>query len=49
MANLRLFTHGSVNLKSKIGYGAFLCVPQKKLYFETLKPNVKVKRFEQTG
>lgn len=49
MVTLRLFTDGSVNPKSKVGYGAFLAVPQEELYFESLKTSVKIKRFEQTS
>jgi ribonuclease HI len=49
MVTLRLFTDGSVNPKSRVGYGAFLVVPQEELYSESLKTSVKIKRFEQTS
>ena len=49
MATLRLFIDGSVNPRSKIGYGAFLCVPQKEPYSESLETDVKVKQFELTS
>ncbi len=49
MADLILFTDGSVNPQSNIGYGAFLAVPEKGLSLELLKMSVKVKRFEHTS
>jgi len=49
MKTLRLFTDGSVNPKSKVGYGAYLVVSQEESYFESLKTNVKIKKFEQTS
>ncbi len=49
MADLILFTDGSVNPKSNIGYGAYLTVPEEKLSLDLLKTRVKVKRFEQTS
>ncbi|MBN4051960.1 ribonuclease H [Cytophagaceae bacterium AH-315-L13] len=47
MSNLMLFTDGSVNTKSKTGYGAYLAVAEDELGHDSL--NVKVKRFEQTS
>jgi ribonuclease HI len=44
-----LFTDGSVNTQSKIGYGAYLVVEEKGLSIEVLKKLVKVKRFEDTS
>lgn len=44
-----LFTDGSVNTKSKVGYGAYLVVDEKDLYLNDIKTMVKVKRFEQTS
>ncbi|MEO1882611.1 MAG: RNase H family protein [Methyloprofundus sp.] len=44
-----LFTDGSVNTHSKIGYGAYLAVFDRKLSLESLKTKVKVKRVEQTS
>ena len=49
MTTLRIFTDGSVNPKSKVGYGAYLAVMREVLYSETLKADVKVKKFEQTS
>ena len=49
MADLILFTDGSVNPQSNIGYGAFLVVPEKGLSLESLKMSVKVRRFEHTS
>ena len=49
MTILRLFTDGSVNPKSKVGYGAYLAVPLEVPYSESFKTAVKVKKFEQTS
>ena len=44
-----LFTDGSVNTRSKIGYGAYLAVSESGLTIDSLKERVKVKRFEHTS
>jgi len=44
-----LFTDGSVNTKSDIGYGAYLLVPENELFSDGLLPKVKLKRFEKTS
>lgn len=44
-----LFTDGSVNTQSKIGYGAYLLADDNAKDIETLKTRVKVKQFEQTS
>ncbi len=49
MTTLRLFTDGSVNPKSKVGYGAYLVVLLGVTYSKALKADVKVKKFEQTS
>ncbi len=49
MAICKLFIDGSVDPVSKVGYGAFLCVPHEKHFLESLKTSVKVKKFEQTS
>lgn len=49
MDDLILFTDGSVDPKSNIGYGAYLAVPGEKLSRDVLKTHVKVKKFEQTS
>jgi len=49
MDELMLFTDGSVNTQSKIGYGAYLAVFDRELSLESLRKNIKVKRFEQTS
>ncbi len=52
MNDLMLFTDGSVNTHSKIGYGAYLAVSEHGLSADSLdllKPRVKVRRFEQTS
>lgn len=49
MPELLLFTDGSVNSKSKIGYGAYLAVSDPELSLDELNAEVKVQRFEQTS
>ena len=49
MADLILFTDGSVNPQLKIGYGAYFTVPEEGLSLDSVKTSVKVKRFEQTS
>lgn len=49
MDELMLFTDGSVNTQSNIGYGAYLAVSERNLSPDTLRDRVKVKRFEQTS
>jgi len=49
MDELMLFTDGSVNTHSKIGYGAYLAVSERGLSLDSLRPRVKVRRFEHTS
>ena len=49
MHDLKLFTDGSVNTQSKIGYGAYLLVSEPELPLEQLQRQVQVKRFEPTS
>ncbi len=49
MDELMLFTDGSVNTHSNIGYGAYLAVPEEGLSLDSLRTNVKVKGFEHTS
>jgi ribonuclease HI len=49
MDELMLFTDGSVNPQSNIGYGAYLAVFEEGLSLDLLKTRVKVKRFEHTS
>ena len=49
MDDIKLFTDGSVNTKSKIGYGAYRLIPGNKLLSESVNSEVKVKRFEETN
>ncbi len=49
MNELRLFTDGSVNTRSHVGYGAYLVVSDRNLSLDALAAQVKVKRFEQTS
>jgi len=44
-----LFTDGSVNTKSKIGYGAYLLISESSLQSELLPNQIQLKRFEQTS
>ncbi len=49
MADLKLFTDGSVDPQSKIGYGAYLAVSEEGLVPDSLGARVKLRRFEQTS
>lgn len=46
---LMLFTDGSVNPQSNIGYGAYLFVADRALSLNSLKMGVRVRRFEHTS
>jgi ribonuclease HI len=46
---LMLFTDGSLNSQSKIGYGAYLAVSEFSLSLDSLRTCVKVRRFEHTS
>lgn len=49
MDELMIFTDGSVNPHSNIGYGAYLAVSERGLSLDSLRPHVKVRRFEHTS
>jgi hypothetical protein len=49
MDELMLLTDGSVNIQSKIGYGAYLAVSERGLSLDSLRTRVKVRRFEHTS
>lgn len=49
MCELMLFTDGSVNTKSNVGYGAYLAVSKTGLSLDSLRKFVKVRRFEHTS
>ena len=49
MDKLILFTDGSVNTKTKTGYGAYLAVPEIGPSPESLREQVRIKRFENTS
>ena len=49
MDELMLFTDGSVNTQSNIGYGAYLAVSERGLSLNSVRPSVKVRRFEHTS
>ncbi|MFH1672450.1 MAG: RNase H family protein [Pseudomonadota bacterium] len=49
MDELMLFTDGSVNTHSNIGYGAYIAVHEGGLSFDSLRTSVKVRRFEHTS
>lgn len=49
MFDLMLFTDGSVNTKTRIGFGAYLAVSDIQLPLVDLKSQVKVKRFKNTS
>ena len=49
MNELKLFTDGSVNTKSKIGYGAYLFISEDIFPVDSLKRQVQIKKFEETS
>jgi ribonuclease HI len=49
MPDLKLFTDGSVNAQSKIGFGAYLALPDQALSLEALKASVQLRRFAPTS
>ncbi len=49
MKEILLFTDGSVNVQTKIGFGAFLFVKDKNQPIIALMKDLKVKRFENTS
>ncbi len=49
MNEIFLFTDGSVDIATNIGYGAYVMVTNFELPVETLKKQVKTKRFENTS
>ena len=49
MQALILLSDGSVHAQSKVGYGAYLAVPETGLSLEDLISHVRVKRFTQTS
>jgi ribonuclease HI len=49
MKELLLFSDGSVNTQTKVGYGAYLLVPGPGISIESLKGRVKIKKFEDTS
>jgi ribonuclease HI len=44
-----LFTDGSVDVKSGIGYGAYLAVAGNDIFRDDLKNEVRIRRFENTS
>ena len=49
MEKIELFTDGSFNPQSNIGYGAYLAGSNRELSLEPLRKRVKVRRFEHTS
>ncbi len=49
MNKLMLFVDGSVDPQTKVGYGTYLAVSENTLFADTLKRNVKTKRFNNTS
>jgi len=45
----QIFTDASVNVQTKIGYGAYLVVPDDGVSLDVLRSRVKVKRFDNTS
>lgn len=48
MKSLLLFTDGSAHPTSRIGYGAYLAIPDLNADFQSLEVCVQLKRFEDT-
>jgi len=49
MESVKLFTDGSVDPQSKIGYGAYLALFDHGMSLDLLRSRVKLQRFEQTS
>jgi ribonuclease HI len=49
MNELRIFTDGSVNTRSRIGYGAYLSILERGLSLDSLMSCVQVKKFDNTS
>jgi ribonuclease HI len=49
MDELMLFTDGSVNTRSHVGYGAYLTVSNLGISLDSLNKRVKVRRFEHSS
>ena len=49
MDEILLFTDGSVDNRSKVGYGAYLLVTNPQYSLQELSKQIKVKHFEQTS
>ena len=49
MDELMLFTDGSVNVNSNIGYGAYLAISESELSLDSLWDRVQIRRFEKTS
>jgi ribonuclease HI len=49
MNNPVLFTDGSVNTKTNVGFGAYLLLEEEHLLNENINQKVKLKRFENTS
>lgn len=49
MKKIKLFTDSSVNPQEKIGFGAYLILEEENIFFEEMKKNIKIKKFEDTS
>jgi len=49
MKKIKLFTDSSVNPQEKIGFGAYLKIIDENISFESIKKDIKIKRFEDTS
>lgn len=49
MKSLLLFTDGSAHPTSRIGFGAYLAIPDLSTDFQNLETDVQLKRFENTS
>ena len=49
MKTIQLFTDGSVNPQTKIGFASYLLITDQSKNLETLKHNIQIKKFENTS
>lgn len=49
IGRLHIFTDASVNVRAKVGYGAYLIITDLNAPVQSLKDSIQVKRFEPTS
>ena len=48
-SQINLFTDGSVNPQSGIGFGAYLLLEEKEFFCDALEQKIKIKKFDNTS